>query len=121
MTTTNLADFGYRERVLLVELLDTWNRQGLPDDFYDGEVIPMFNTHSGNVFLTNSECQVAMVNDGKLESFYHTPYNGYEGFLEDLQELFEQDGDSWHNDDIEFLHVIGGISDDEYNIIINAE
>jgi hypothetical protein len=44
----------------------------------------MFNTHSGCVFLTNSEYQVAMLNDETLESFYTDFETGEEGFLEDL-------------------------------------
>ena len=84
MTTTNLSDFGYRELTMLEELLKAMREQGLPEDFYDNEVHPMFNQYSGNVFLTNSECQAAMLNGEKLESFYFLSYHGNEGFLEDL-------------------------------------
>ena len=66
MTTTNLSDFGYRELAMLEDLLKAMREQGLPDDFYDEEVHPMMNQNSGNVFLTNSEYQVAMMN-GILE------------------------------------------------------
>lgn len=85
ITTTNLADFRFRERVELVRLLEAWNIQGLPDDFYENEVIPMFNRNSGNVFLTNSEYQVAMMNGDKLEMWHTCPNCGYEGFSEDCQ------------------------------------
>jgi hypothetical protein len=84
-TTTNLADFRSRERRLLIELLTAWEEQGLPDDFYEEEVVPMFNRNSGNVFLTNSEFQVAMMNGDKLESFYSCPNCGHEGFKEDCE------------------------------------
>lgn len=84
ITTTNLADFGYRERVMAEKLLKAWREQGLPPDFYDNEVTIMMNTHSGNVFLTNSEFQVAMINGGKLESFYSCPQCGHEGFLDEM-------------------------------------
>ena len=70
MTTTNLSDFGYRELAMLEELLKAMREQGLPDDFYDEEVHPMMNKYSGNVFLTNSDYQVAMMNGDSLESFY---------------------------------------------------
>ena len=68
MTTTNLSDFGYRELEMLEELLKAMREQGLPDDFYDEEVHPMMNQNSGNVFLTNSEYKVAMMNGDKLGS-----------------------------------------------------
>ena len=84
MTTTNLSDFGYRELVMLEELLKAMREQGLPEDFYDDEVHPMMNQNSGNVFLTNSEYQVAMMNGDKLESFYFLSYHGDEGFIGDL-------------------------------------
>jgi hypothetical protein len=43
------------------------------------------NRNSGNVFLTNSDYQVAILNNGKLESFYCCGNCGNEGFLEDCQ------------------------------------
>ena len=84
-TTTDLARFGARERAMLEDLLKAWREQGLPDDFYEDEVNVMFNMNSGNVFLTNSEYQVAMLADDKLESFYSCPECGHEGFKADMK------------------------------------
>ena len=84
MTTTNLSNFGYRGLEMLEELLRAMREQGLPSDFYDEEVHPMMNQYSGNVFLTNSDFQVAMMNGDSLESFYTLSYHGSEGFLGDL-------------------------------------
>ena len=50
----------------------------------------MMNMYSGNVFLTNSEYQAAMMNDDELETFYSCPTCGHEGFKEDM----DHDGDS---------------------------
>lgn len=83
-TTTDLAKFGFREIKMAAELLNAWVEHGLPDDFSDDEVTVMMNQNSGNVFLTNSEYQVAMMNGDKLESFYSSPYEGKEGFFDDL-------------------------------------
>lgn len=80
ITTTDLSKFGYRERVIARELLETWEVQGLPEDFEYNEVTIMFNIYSGNVFLTNSEFQVAMMNGDTLESFYSCLECGNEGF-----------------------------------------
>lgn len=84
MTTTNLSDFGYRELMILEKLLKAMREQGLPEDFYDDQVHPMMNQSSGNVFLTNSDYQVAMLNGDTLESFYFLSYHGNEGFLDGL-------------------------------------
>jgi hypothetical protein len=84
-TTTNLSDFGSRERWILVELLTAWDKQGLPDDFEEDEVTVMMNRNSGNVFLTNSEFQIAMMNGNNLEIFYTCSNCGHEGFKEDCQ------------------------------------
>lgn len=84
-TTTDLADFGSRERWLLVELLTAWDQQSLPEEFCDEEVRPMMNRNSGNVFLTNSEYQTAMMNGGKLEIWHNCSNCGHEGFEEDCQ------------------------------------
>lgn len=105
--TTNLADFGARERHELIEILQAWESGGLPDDFYDDEVVPMFNRYTGYVFLTNSEYQVCMVADGKLESWYTTPYSGYEGFLDDLVQEYLDDPDNWEEEDVEYLRDLG--------------
>lgn len=83
-TTTNLAEFGYRELTKVRDLLTAMIDAGLPDDFYDYGVVPMFNKHSGCVFLTNSEYQTAMLNGEKLETWYFLSYHGNEGFAEDL-------------------------------------
>ena len=106
-TTTNLADFGARERHELIKILQAWESSGLPDDFYDNEVVPMFNKNSGAVFLTNSEYQVCMAADGRLESWYTTPYAGHEGFLEDLIDEYISDPDDWDEEDVEYLRDLG--------------
>lgn len=113
VTTTNLADFGWRERKMAAELLTVSCEQGFPKDFEDDEVVIMMNRNSGNVFFTNSEFQVAMMNGDTLESFYTTPYSGYEGFADDLKEQYENDGDSWNQEDIDYLVELGVIEESE--------
>lgn len=116
ITTTNLADFGQRERALLIDLLEAWNNEGLPEDFYDDEVVPMMNVQSGNVFLTNSDFQVAMMNGSDLESWYYTPYSGHEGFADSLKDDYEEFPENWVQDDIQYLFDMGIIGD-EYDIV----
>ena len=103
MTTTDLNEFGGRERDMAEELLRAWRTQGLPEDFYDDKVEIMMNKFSGNVFLTNSDFQVAMMNGDYLESFYTLSYNGDEGFLEDFENYKEDD---LHKEDWEQLKQI---------------
>lgn len=90
VTTTDLADFGFREIKMLRDTLDAWVKHGLPDDFEGSEVRAMMNKNSGNVFLTNSEYEVAMECDGKLESFYSCPECGHEGFEHEMREDGEE-------------------------------
>lgn len=101
MTTTNLSDFGYRELAMLEELLKAMREQGLPSDFSDDEVVPMMNQNSGNVFLTNSDYQVAMMNGEDLESFYTLSYHGNEGFLDEL--IIDYDNGNIQEEDFEQL------------------
>ena len=98
-TTTNLAQFGNRELVEVRDLLDAMLNSGLPSDFYEDAVQPMFNMNSGHVFLTNSDYQVCMLNGDKLESFYSSPYAGLEGFYDDLKEEYED----MHEEDKEWF------------------
>ena len=99
MTTTNLAQFGTRELEEVRDLLDAMLTHGLPSDFSDDGVHPMFDMNSGFVFLTNSDYQVCMINDNKLESFYTSPYEGLEGFYDDLKEQYED----MHEEDKEWF------------------
>lgn len=85
IVTSDLADFGTSELTELSLLIKAMQTQGLPKDFNDDEVVPMFNKNSGFVFLTNSDYQVAMLNGPVLESFYSCPQCGHEGFLEDME------------------------------------
>lgn len=80
ITTTDLADFGYREIKETIELLDMWMKQGLPVDFEEDGVQVMFNVESGYVFLTNSEYQAALIHNGQLKSYYTCAECGQAGF-----------------------------------------
>jgi hypothetical protein len=113
ITTTNFADFGWRERRLAAELLIASCEQGFPADFEDSGVQIMMNRNSGNVFFVNDEYQVAMMNGDKLESFYNTPYHGYEGFADELLEMYNEDKDSWNQEIIEFLKDIGILTNED--------
>ena len=84
-TTTDLADFGSREREMAEKLLKAWRIKGLPENFEYDEVTIMMNKNSGCVFLTNSEFQAAMMNGDTLELWYNCPICGHEGFLEDME------------------------------------
>lgn len=104
MTTTNLAEFGNRELGMAGELLTAYADNGAPENFYDMGVTVMMNTCSGNVVLTNDDFQVLMMNGNSLEMFYTTPYEGHEGFADELLENFEVDGsECWHKEDVEYL------------------
>ena len=83
--TTDLSKFGYREIKKARNLLNEWVEHGLPKDFENEEVTIMMNMNSGNVFLTNSDFQVAMMNGDTLESFYSCPECGHEGFLDEME------------------------------------
>jgi hypothetical protein len=84
VTTTDLSEFGYIEKMKVKDLLIAWCEHGLPEDFYNDKVVPMFNKDSGHVFLTNEDFQVAMLDESKLVSFYSCPDCGDEGFREEL-------------------------------------
>jgi hypothetical protein len=112
--TENLADFlsGARERRMVLEILKAWEAGGLPSDFHDSGVKIAFNSNSGNVFLTNEDFQVAMVEglDGLcLESFYTSPYEGREGFFTDLMSEYP----SMHSEDQEWFRELAKAKDVE--------
>ena len=100
MTTTNLADFGYRELALAGQILTAYaGKDACP--YFTGEGVQlMMNTSSGNVFLIDEDCNVLMMNGDNLEGFYSTPYERHEGFLDDLLADWTED---WHKEDSEYL------------------
>jgi hypothetical protein len=83
-TTTDLSRFGYREYAKLEQIIKAIREQGIPREMNVG-VYPMFNMNSGDVFLTNEYCDVAMMNGDKLEMFYSCPECGHEGFRDELE------------------------------------
>ena len=101
MTTTNLADFGYRELALAGQILTAYaDRKEICPYFTGDGVQLMMNKNSGNVFLTDEDCNVLMMNGDNLEGFYSTPYEGHEGFLDDLLNEWNK---NWENPDSEYL------------------
>jgi hypothetical protein len=83
--TEDLGQFGsieLKEASKLILAIDN----GLPNDFYNDGIKIGFNKNSSYVFLTNSDLQVAMYDSksDELYSHYSTPYDGYEGSLEEL-------------------------------------
>lgn len=86
ITTTDLSDFGFRELEMASELLKAYCNS--PPEFLGDGVQVMMNRQSGNVFLTDEEYNVAMLNGDQLEAWLFTPYEGHEGFLSDLLEEY---------------------------------
>ena len=83
--TRDLSKFGFREYGLAGELLTA-----LADNkFYEGNnfltdgIALEFNPNSGEVFLVDEDCNVAMVNDGKLEQWLVCSDCGFEAFVSD--------------------------------------
>lgn len=100
IVTSDLSEFGSREREMAEELLKAWREQGLPEDFNGDKVTVNMNKNSGFVFLSNSDYQVAMMNGDDLESFYSCPQCGHEGFKDEM-------GHDGNSDCEEYLKDIG--------------
>ena len=103
--TENMADIMScnRERAMVLNIMQAWDKDGLTDSFYDEGVKFAFNKNSGYVFLTNDEYQVLMMNGDKLEEYYNSPYEGHEGFLDELFDDYMSDTEAWHIEDAEWL------------------
>lgn len=100
--TENMADIMACsvERKEVLVIMQAWDKNGLPDNFYLENVRFGYNRNSGCVFLTNDDCQLCMMNGDKLDVYYNSPYDGHEGFLDELLDMVD---DHWHEDDIEWL------------------
>jgi CRISPR/Cas system Type II protein with McrA/HNH and RuvC-like nuclease domain len=91
-STNDLSKFGYRERQMASKLLSTYqSSKDLTKAFEDEGLEIMFNTMSGYVFLTNSEYQVALLDENEnLVDYLHCSECGREGTLEELKAETEE-------------------------------
>ena len=104
--TNDMSLFGYRELEMARDLLDAYINNNNTEYLNDGVQI-MFNQNSGNVFFSDEDYNVAMVTydsagKGSLEDWFYTPYEGHEGFMDDL--LLEYD--NMHKEDQEYINSI---------------
>ena len=98
-TTSDLSDFGFRELELGATLLRAYCDD--PPCWLSEGVHRMMNKHSGFVFLTDDECNVAMMNGDRLNAWLFTPHDGHEGFVCELAAEFAPT--DLHSDDAEFI------------------
>lgn len=92
-TISNLEKYGYREIIMAADLMKAYAEGKAPHWFYDDCVTVEFNPNSGCVFLTNSDCQVLMVdNNGNLYTWYYLGYHGNEGDIEMLWMDYKSSG-----------------------------
>lgn len=75
--TNDLTKFGYRELDIAADLLKAYAENG--SSFLEDGVQVWFNANSGEVFLSDSEYNVAVLEGRKLAQFYSCPECGYEG------------------------------------------
>jgi hypothetical protein len=83
--TRDLLNFGYRELDMAGTLLKTLKTVNDDTKYLDSNVTIEFNQSSGNVFLVDEDCNVAMMNGHQLEDWFYCPICGHEGFKEDME------------------------------------
>ncbi len=99
--TKDMADFGHRELCMARDLLNAYLEHNDTKFLGDGVHICM-NRNSGYVFLSDEDYNVAMEADGHLLDWLTSPYEGKEGFFDDLLDEYA----SMHEEDKEWLRDI---------------
>ena len=109
IVTSDWSKFGYREIEQATDLLSAyknrrWTKRA--NDYFDwSSMKPAFNTSSGYVFLTDDDYNVVMLNDNDdLDLWISTPYEGHEGFYNDLIDDIKE----YHEEDQEYLKDMQG-------------
>ena len=87
--TNDLKEFGYREKEIAADLLKTLNTEKDKTRFLEDDITIYFNMNSGNVFLMDSNYNVAMLNGDILDDWIVCPECGNEGFYSEFKEEFE--------------------------------
>ena len=72
----------------------------LHKSWYDNEVRLAFHPYLCCVFLTSSDYQVLALCAVCLVGFYSQSYDGHEGTLDELREVYDAD---WHDEDKQYL------------------
>lgn len=80
----DLSNFGYRELDIAGDLLKAYAENG--SDFLNDGITLNFNPNSGNVFLSDEDFNVGVLEDGKLVQFFSCPNCGNEGTQEEGKE-----------------------------------
>ena len=82
--TTDISKMNLSE---VTEMLTAFQQENTTRAFkamwYDEDTIPTLNQESGYCFLTNSDYQVAMMNEGKLSMFINCSECGREEYEQD--------------------------------------
>ena len=93
--TTDISKMNLSE---VTEMLTAFQQENTTRAFkamwYDEDTIPTLNQESGYCFLTNSDYQVAMMNEGKLSMFINCSECGREDFEQDWIWTYKNDHDS---------------------------
>ena len=83
VVTADLSNFGRRELRRAVELLEALTT--IEPEFLGDGLTLNFNMDSGNVFLSDEDYNVGMMNRNKLEQWFTCPYCGHEGFIHEMK------------------------------------
>lgn len=98
IVTADLSRFGHREIDMASELLQaltTPSRCTIADGMDVNGLTINMNMNSGYVFLCDEDYNTYMMNGDQLEPFLSSPYEGLEGFYDELKEQY---GDMCHED-----------------------
>ncbi len=102
VVTADLSRFGQREIDMAAELLQALVRASrsptIDRRYMDGLTINM-NINSGYVFLSDDDYNTYMMNGDQLEQFLFSPYDGREGFYDELKDEYND----MHPEDQEWL------------------
>lgn len=101
---TNFSNFGRQELLTASKLLELYANDALTpvaNNYFNDLQSVQFNSQSGCVYLIDEDYQCLVYNDDlkMLDLWLVTPYNGEEGFLDDLVELV----DTLHPEDLRYL------------------
>ena len=86
IVTNDLSDFGAREKSMAGELLSVLGTYKDKTKYLGDNVQVYMNFNSGNVFLSDEDYNVAMMNGDVLEDFHTCPNCGGEEVASDFRE-----------------------------------
>lgn len=96
----NLKELSIAEKIIKAIIDNNYKHENIQNYFNNSEYKIEYNTYSGYVFAIDEDYNCLMLDDEKVNLLLSTPYDGHEGFIEELDDLYPEE---LNQEDIDYI------------------